>query len=82
MNYNFYCVFDKKAAVYCLPFTSQSDGTAMRDFHAAANDPSSHVHKYPADFELFRLGSYDSDSGVIVASKPIFICSAANFSEG
>lgn len=39
-------------------------GLATREFTSAVNNPESHFHKHPADFDLYHLGAWDDSSGV------------------
>lgn len=60
-----FSVYDKKASVYCTPFVSHSEATAVRDFRQAVNDPASSVSSYASDFDLYELGTWHEDSGEI-----------------
>lgn len=62
---NIYSVFDKKAQVFCSPFVSINDQTAMRDFAFAANNPESDINRYSIDYSLYYLGAFDDESGYI-----------------
>lgn len=55
-----YVVYDSKAEAYMNPLFFQSKGVAIRAFGEAVNDKASPVGKYPSDFVLFELGSYDA----------------------
>lgn len=47
-------------------FAAPSDGFARRDFASAVNNPGpSAVSFSPKDFGLYRLGTFDSDTGLI-----------------
>jgi hypothetical protein len=54
-----YVVYDSKAEAYLNPLFFQSKGVAIRSFTEAANDKESQMGKYPGDYTLFELGSYD-----------------------
>lgn len=60
-----YSVFDSKAVTFCMPFVSPNDATALRDFGNAATDRSLEIGKYPTDFTLFRIGSFDKQTGIV-----------------
>jgi len=66
---NLYSVYDTKSNSFCNPFVSQNDATALRDFTHVANDNSTEIGRYPADFALFRVASFDFESAV-VKSEP------------
>lgn len=54
-----FTVYDSKTESYGVPFAMITKGEALRGFADVANDPSTQISKYPADFTLFELGEYD-----------------------
>jgi len=60
-------VYDQKARLFSAPFTSSTEDTAVRDFARAVVDTRSMVDKFPADYELHLLGSFNEHSGEIEA---------------
>jgi len=60
-----YSVFDSKSRIFSTPFTSVNQFTALRDFSRASTDPTSDINKFPEDYTLYELGSFDDNSGVI-----------------
>lgn len=38
-------------------------GEAERNFKTMVNDPASPFYKYPEDYDLFHLASYDDEAG-------------------
>lgn len=54
-----FTVFDSKADTYIPPFCMRSTGEAIRGFITILNDDISDYCKYPADFTLFEIGSFD-----------------------
>lgn len=73
MNLGVYSVFDRKAAVFARPFVAPNDAMALRSYAAALQDPSTELHKFPEDFSLHRLGSFDDDTGQLVAQTPVVV---------
>lgn len=71
-----YTVHDKKALTYGPPFWQATDGVAVRMFQELANDRSSTVGRHPADFALYRVGSYDDSTGALVGVQPEFVVDA------
>lgn len=74
-----YSIYDKIAGAFAAPFLSRTVGTAQRSF----NTTVSHADGYNAeDYDLYRVGEWDIDTGVIKAlDKPEFICHAAVLDE-
>lgn len=66
---NLYSVYDSKAKTFCNPFVSQNDQTALRDFAYAANDVSTPIGQHPTDYSLFRLASFDDESGFVLTDS-------------
>lgn len=78
---NIYIVRDVKAGAFNNPFVQQSDGAAIRSFQQEVNrvDTNNMINLYPADFSLYRTGSYDPDLGVISAlSQPDLVVEAVS----
>ena len=47
-------------------FTAPSDGFAKRDFASAVNNPGPSAVAYsPKDFGLYKLGTFDSETGIV-----------------
>lgn len=56
-------VFDEKAEAFAQPFFQQSDVLALRAFQAAVRDSESLLNKFPRDYSLYKLGTYDDSTG-------------------
>lgn len=65
MRLNIYAIYDKAVNAYMRPFFLQADGQAMRAFGDMANDKDHDIGRHPEDFSLFRIGSFDDNSGEI-----------------
>jgi len=61
MLHQVFSVHDSKADFYMTPIFFKTKGEALRAFSAIVNDASHHFNKYPEDFTMFHLGSYDDD---------------------
>ena len=71
MEYGIYSVRDALNG-FCPPMCDTTDGSAARNFKYALSQPGV---PSPSDFDLFRLGTFDIDSGRIVPEEfPILIC--------
>lgn len=74
MKYDIYSIYDKKAMVYNLPFHSLNDATAQRII-ADSLGPNSMLARHPADYALYRLGSFLDDTGEVHNNLPnVFVC--------
>ncbi len=63
-----FSVKDVKVAAYMPPFFMESDVSAQRALYELAIDPKTQISKYPSDFELWSLGTYDDASGELVSN--------------
>lgn len=63
MFLNAYCIYDRKALRYHVPFFSAQDGEAVRSFTDLVQDPSTTVGRHPDDYVLYRVGSFDDSNG-------------------
>lgn len=67
MKLKIYSIKDTKIG-FMNPFYSHNDGTAVRDFTNAANEPNKNViNTNPEDKELWLLGEFDDQTGVITS---------------
>lgn len=65
-----YAVYDSKAEAFGSPIFCSTDGLALRGFSDACAAPDSSLHKYPADYVLFKIGTYDPNSGKLTDITP------------
>ena len=72
-----YSIYDVKAEVFHLPFYNKTHGEAERNFLQLTKDEKSMIAKYPEDFSLYHMGTYDDSTGLIQSLKePMLIVSA------
>jgi len=62
-----FSIWDNKAKFHSTPWFSPNDDTAIREFVRVVNDGSSAINASPDDYTLFRIGTFDSDTGLITA---------------
>lgn len=73
-------VYDLKAKAYMQPFFGGNVGSAMRGFGDEVTREGSPIAKHPEDYQLFELGNFDDNSGVIVGIVPCkLLCSANDY---
>lgn len=63
MEKNLYSIFDKKSGTYMQPFVELTDGTATRQCMDLLANPNTPFAKFPDDFTLMRIGSWDEIEG-------------------
>ena len=58
-------VRDRQLNAYMRPFTAQTRGQAIRSFRDEVNRQGSEHNTHPEDYELYQLGTFDEETGVI-----------------
>lgn len=66
MKLKAFSIYDVKSESYSPPFFQNTVGLAIRMFTEAANDPETRIAKYPTDFTIFEIGTFDDSSGTII----------------
>lgn len=75
MKFNFYAVRDNTAEYFNKPFLMETDAVAVRGFLEAIRDPAAgNLHKYPEQFALFQVGSWNEETCEIVGVPPKHLC--------
>lgn len=70
-------LYDSKGEFFLSPFCVPSLGVAYRDLadQVAKVGGDNMLANHPGDFELYKLGVYDDESGFIQAEKsPALVC--------
>ncbi len=80
MKKNLYCYYDDVACSFGHPFLEHNDKCAVRDFVVACKNISPTSIVRAEDFKLYKLGSYDEDTGIIVSTVS-YVCSYNNSSD-
>jgi len=63
MNYIKFQIYDSKAEAFILPYYAPTSAMGQRQFHQAANDPKTSYYKYPGDYTLFEVATWDDYTG-------------------
>lgn len=73
MEIKIYSIRDDKTEAYLTPFYSHNDTTAKRTVAISMDGEATHA-KYPQDYGLYSLGSFNDQTGQLEATPPTFIC--------
>lgn len=65
MELRVYSIRDSKAEIFNQPFFQKTDAEAQRSFAQLIRDPKSTINQFPEDYDLYFLGTYDDQTGVI-----------------
>ena len=80
MILHIYALRDIKLANFDRPMFMQTEGQMIRALTDQVNnaDKDNALYMHPEDFELYELGTYDTDSGDFATKKPRQIAVASN----
>lgn len=68
MTKKLFCIYDAKSAVYPHPpFLANQVGEALRSFMDIVNDGKSALALHPEDYDMYELGSFNMETGLISA---------------
>lgn len=75
-----FTIYDSKAEAYHQPFFETTDATAVRAIKEAMRN--SILGKYPEDYTLYRLATFDDEEGLVTPLKSMeTICKLTSLSE-
>lgn len=65
MKVSLYAVFDRASGIYDGPHPGSADGQMIRNFTDMANNEEHPIGKHPADYTLFRVGTWNDGTGEV-----------------
>jgi len=65
-----FSVFDGAANRFLQPFFAETVEVAIRMFRSVVNRPDHQFNKFPSDYTLFHIGTYDGEDGRIDSQTP------------
>lgn len=74
-----YCLLDMKAGAFATPFFMHHDAQAVRAVTELGQDTNTTVGRYPADFALCMVGTFDDASGVLTSLPVVNLGTVAGF---
>lgn len=78
MKYPVYSYRDQKVG-FGQPIVDQSDAAAIRGFSFAMNNKNGIMNFSPKDFDLYKIGEFDTIKGVFIPEKvPVLIMSGSS----
>lgn len=73
----FFTIYDSKSQTYSSPFPEKNSEVVLRDFANAFRDPEApkknRYYQNAEDFSLFKLGSFDVNTGEMQATKVVHV---------
>lgn len=71
MQMTLYAIRDIAAEKFFAPQAEYNDTTAIRWFGELINNGTGPLNYQPKDFDLYEVGSFDTEKGVIMSVAPI-----------
>lgn len=71
MLWKVFSVVDNGAKVFMAPFVVRHEAEAVRSVLQAVQSGDSMVSKYPQDFFLFQIGTFDDVTGEMIPFKAL-----------
>lgn len=74
-----YAIYDKMVG-YMIPSFCQNDQLAIRNFEIDITAPEARaINVHPEDFNLQKIGTYDTETGVLLPTTPTILVDAGSF---
>lgn len=80
MKYPVYSIRDVKVG-FMAPNVDQSDQTAVRQFAFELNNRNGIMNFVPKDFDLYKIGEFEQESGVITPCIPVLVVNGSSVVE-
>lgn len=77
MRKHIFAIRDYKVG-YTNLIVEENEDVAIRNLKVALRNPDTLFHNEPKDFALFRLGSYNTETGDIIPNEPILVAEVYN----
>lgn len=59
------CIYDKNGKSHYEPKFTRNPAQLMRDFITVVNDETNQLNKFPEQFELRQIGTFDETTGIL-----------------
>lgn len=70
MEKQIFTVLDSVAGIWLEPFFEATIESAVRAFREIVNKEGHQFNRFPQDFALYHIGSFDEKTGVVVSCEP------------
>ena len=74
MKYPMYAIRDCKTTFF-PPQCEQNESTAVRNFGMMIQNSDGIIGYAPNDFDLYKVGEFDSEKGTVTGKTPRLVCS-------
>lgn len=77
MILNVYAIRDQYTG-FLTPTVEGNDASAKRNFEHAMSNPQSLLYTHAKDYDLMRIGTYDTVTGEICGTLPVVVMSGSD----
>ncbi len=77
-----FTVFDMAAQQYLEPFMQPTIEAAIRVFRQACENPEHQFGKFPEDYVMYKVGTFDGSTGEVVGCEMTKVAMAVSYSGG
>jgi hypothetical protein len=77
--YKLFTVHDRASDTYIKPFCMETERDAIEGFKEVCKDEKTNYHKYPEDFTLLYLGSYNPRTAEFDLGDKKILINASSF---
>ena len=64
------------------PFIAVNQQVAERDFTNVVNNPNGRIYLNPNHYDLYRIGDFDTEKGILIPSEPELILTGMSVKKG
>lgn len=72
-------IHDAALGAFMRPWFAQSAGQARRMFGDEVARPESDLHKHPADYSLYQIGTFDDDSAELKPTVRVALAKGSDY---
>lgn len=74
MEMEMYCVYDRKLREYGAIWLAANPAVAVRNMQATLRGSGAMMEKFPEDFEVHKIGSFNNTTGEVKAEgRPVVV---------
>lgn len=77
-----YAFHDKKLGAFMIPFFQANEAVAKRAAHYALNNEKSELYAIREDLELWQLGEFDDETGMIAGGEITLVAAMGALIDG
>lgn len=63
---------------FMTPILEENDASAIRGFQNAVMAREGYFANFASEYDLYRIGQFDSDQGQFLNETPVLLCSGAS----